>query len=168
MGKKRLRKQFEKPKKLWDKQRIEKEKKLREEYGLKNARELWRMQTELRKMRREARELLSGKGSDIEKRKQQLVGRAKKFLIRRAEVSLDDILALDIRDILERRLQTIVVRKKMASTARQARQFIVHGHIAVDGAKIASPSYLVEFGVEEKIGWFNKPIETGGKGGSSE
>ena len=65
---KRLRKLYERPMRLWDKDRIENENKLKEEYGLKNTREVWRAQTDLRKIRRDARRLLSLKGKKIEER----------------------------------------------------------------------------------------------------
>jgi len=155
---KKKRKLYEKPKKLWDAKRIEEEKKLREEFGLKNARELWRMQTILRKIRREARRLLSRKGKNIEERAEKLLKRVKKFLINKPDATLDDILALSTRDILARRLQSIVLKKNLAKTAKQARQFIVHGHIAINGSKVTSPSYLTSFSEEQHVNWFKKPI----------
>ncbi|HLC48176.1 MAG TPA: 30S ribosomal protein S4 [Candidatus Norongarragalinales archaeon] len=159
MGAKRLRKSYEKPKKLWEKTRIETESKLRQEYGLKNAREVWKMQTILRKIRREARRLLSGKGTDLEQRTRQLVARIQRFLVKKEQLSLDDVLSLTIRDILERRLQTVVYKRHLAKTMRQARQFISHGHIAVKGTKISSPSYLVKFDEEIAVEWYGHAIK---------
>lgn len=51
--------------------------------------------------------------------------------------------------LLERRLDNVVYRLKLASTRAQARQVIVHGHILVDGKKVYSPSFLVS--VDNKI-----------------
>jgi small subunit ribosomal protein S4 len=152
---------YEKPKRLWDTARIEEEKALREEFGLKNAAELWKMQTMLRRIRREARRLLSQKGASLEKRGEQLLSRVKRFLLRKADVTLDDILTLTSRDILARRLQSIVFKKHMSRSMTQARQFITHGHVAVAGKKVSSPSYLVSFTEEDTVGWFGKPIEIG-------
>jgi len=45
--------------------------------------------------------------------------------------------------LLERRLDNVIYRLKMATTRTQARQIITHGHILVNGKKIYSPSYLV-------------------------
>lgn len=45
--------------------------------------------------------------------------------------------------LLERRLDNVVYRLKLATTRAQARQIIVHGHILVNGKKVYSPSYLV-------------------------
>ena len=49
-------------------------------------------------------------------------------------------------NLLERRLDNVVFRLKLASTRAQARQVIVHGHIKVNGRKVTSPSYLIEEG----------------------
>ncbi len=158
---KRLRKKYERPLRLWDAERIEREGKLREEYGLRNARELWKPQTVLRKIRREARRLLSKKGAKIETRTENLIKRVKSFILRKPEVTLDDILALELRDILERRLQTLVFRKHLAKTPTQARQFITHGHISVSGSKISVPSYMVKFSEEHEVDWYGEPIKFG-------
>ncbi len=45
--------------------------------------------------------------------------------------------------LLERRLDNVMYRLKMASTRAQARQIVVHGHVLVNGKKVYSPSYLV-------------------------
>ena len=142
---------------MWDKTRIEEEGKLVDSYGLRNMRELWRAQTLLRRIRREARALLSGRGENIEQRSAQLLSRVKSFLIR-GEATLDGILTLTTSDVIERRLQTIVVRKGMATTLTQARQFITHGHIAVDGHKVTSPGHLVSFIGEAGVDWYGKPL----------
>ncbi|HIP42813.1 MAG TPA: 30S ribosomal protein S4 [Aquifex aeolicus] len=47
---------------------------------------------------------------------------------------------------LERRLDNVVYRLGFASTRRQARQLVAHGHVLVNGKKINIPSYLVEAG----------------------
>lgn len=155
---KRLRKTYEKPMRLWNKERIEREGKLREEYGLKNSREVWKAQTILRKIRREARRLLSNKGAKVEERVQTLIKRVSAFLIRKPDITLDDILSLEVRDVLERRLQTIIIKKSYAKTPKQSRQFITHGHISIDGNRVDVPSYLVRFSEEPKINWHGEPI----------
>jgi len=48
--------------------------------------------------------------------------------------------------LLERRLDNVVYRLKMATSRKQARQLVVHGHILVNGKKVSSPSYLVSVG----------------------
>jgi small subunit ribosomal protein S4 len=46
--------------------------------------------------------------------------------------------------LLERRLDNVVYRLKLATTRTQARQIISHGHVLVNGKKVHTPSYLVE------------------------
>ncbi|GEP22550.1 MAG: 30S ribosomal protein S4 [Lentilactobacillus diolivorans] len=48
--------------------------------------------------------------------------------------------------LLERRLDNIVYRLGLATTRRQARQLVNHGHITVDGKRVDIPSYEVEVG----------------------
>ncbi len=45
--------------------------------------------------------------------------------------------------MLERRLDNVLYRLKLATTRRQGRQIIVHGHVLVNGRKVYSPSFLV-------------------------
>jgi small subunit ribosomal protein S4 len=48
--------------------------------------------------------------------------------------------------ILESRLDSIVYRIGFASSRPEARQMVMHGHIAVNGRKVDIPSYLVKAG----------------------
>jgi small subunit ribosomal protein S4 len=48
--------------------------------------------------------------------------------------------------LLESRLDNVVYRMGIASTRRQARQFVAHGHICVNGKRVDVPSYRVEPG----------------------
>lgn len=156
---KRLRKLYEKPKKLWDAQRISEERKLLADYGLKNMHELWRIKTILRKIRREARSLLAHRGTGAETRQKQMLDRVAKLFVNKTSITLDDVLSLSTRDILERRLETLVVRKGLAKTMAQSRQFVSHGHIAIDGQKNTSPSRLVTFSEEKQMGWYGEAIK---------
>ena len=45
--------------------------------------------------------------------------------------------------LLERRLDNVIYRLKLATTRTQARQIVVHGHVLINGKKVYSPSYLV-------------------------
>ncbi|VVB71094.1 30S ribosomal protein S4 [uncultured archaeon] len=155
---KKLRKKFENPKKLWDETRLKEEKQLVEEYGLKNMRELWKAQTILRKLRRDARRLLSGKGAKLEERAERLITRCKKYFINKDDLKIEDILGLKVTDLLERRLQTIIWRKHLGVTPKMSRQIIIHGHIAIDESKVSIPSYIVSFSEESKLNWFGKPV----------
>ena len=48
--------------------------------------------------------------------------------------------------LLERRLDNMVYRLGLATTRRQARQLVNHGHITVDGKRVDIPSYEVQVG----------------------
>ena len=52
---------------------------------------------------------------------------------------------------LERRLDNVVYRMGFASSRRQARQLVRHGHIHVDGRKVNIPSYQVAAGEEVAV-----------------
>jgi small subunit ribosomal protein S4 len=58
---------------------------------------------------------------------------------------------LSSKNILERRLQTQVLRKNLARTIEQARQLITHKHIMVNKKVITSPSYFVSAEEENQI-----------------
>ena len=48
--------------------------------------------------------------------------------------------------LLEERLDNMVYRLGLATTRRQARQLVNHGHITVDGKRVDIPSYEVKIG----------------------
>ena len=153
----RLRPKYETPRKLWSKERIEEQHKLLEEYGLSSMRELWVMEKELKKIRREARKLLSlGERGKVEGAK--LIAKCVRMGFAKEGANLDTLLALTIHDILERRLDTRVVKRGLARSMRQSRQLIAHGFISVDGRRVSSPSYLVSVAEEPTITYY-KPID---------
>jgi small subunit ribosomal protein S4 len=145
------------PKKLWDKARIVEESKLKREYGLKNMRELWTAAAELKKVRQQARKLLSLTKEERQEKERILMQKLHRLGILPESAELDDVLSITVRDFLERRLQTVVFRKGLARTIKQSRQLITHGFIAVDGRRIDIPSYMVRVDEEDKISYY-KPI----------
>lgn len=163
---KRNRKKFEKPKERWNLERIKADNTLKNEYGLKNMRELWKVQSEVSRIRRNARELLSG-GEGSELIKEKIIGRLTKLGIATQNTSLDDLLDLKENDLLNRRLQTVVYRKGLARTIRQARQITVHGFVAVNGRKVNRPGYLVSVAEESNIAYY-KHIDVAPKAKSVE
>ncbi|ACS89406.1 MULTISPECIES: 30S ribosomal protein S4 [Thermococcus] len=140
---KRQRKRYETPSHPWIKERLDRERVLVQKYALKNKKELWKHETQLKNFRRRARRLLAARGKQAEIERAQLLQRLARLGILPEGAHLDDVLSLTIDDILERRLQTLVFKKGLARTIKQARQLIVHGHIEVNGQIIRSPSYLV-------------------------
>jgi len=133
---KRQHKRFNRPKKLFDSARIKEENELIKKYGLKNKREIWKADFAIEKIRNLAKKLITApeeeKTEFIEKQK------AKGF---EAE-TIADVLGLSNEDYLKRRLESVVVAKKLATTPKQARQFITHRHIKINGKIINSPSHL--------------------------
>jgi len=125
----RQRKKYDRPLKPWNKERIEREKKILKEYGLRRKSELWKTESMLRGFRRTARRLEAKKD---EQREKELIGKLTKIGVLSNGAKIDDVLALEVRNLLDRRLQTIIFKKGMANTIKQARQFIVHGHITVN------------------------------------
>jgi len=154
-------KQYETPNHPYQGERIASEHFLVDRYGLSNKEELWRAQSELRSYRREARELL-GQAQDDEtviRRSEEFLNRLKRVGILNETDELGDILSLEIEDILERRLQTVVYRTGLANTPQQARQFIVHGHVMVDGQRHLVPSYVVDTDEEDLVAFDeNSPL----------
>ena len=149
------RKKWERPGHPWIKSRLEEEMRLIGEYGLRNKRELWRAQTFLRNIRRRAKMLLALPEEVRRAEERSLVNKLYKLgLLGSASATLDDILNLTVRDILERRLQTIVFRKGFATTIHHARQLIAHGHIAINGHRVTSPGHLVSRDEEDNIGFY--------------
>ncbi len=139
------------PKHPWRKERLMHEMRLVGEYGLRNKRELWIAQTIIRKFRHQARSLLAVPKEIREKAEKALLHRLYVLGLLPENATLDDVLSLSVEDLLERRLQTIVYRKGLAKTIYQARQLIVHGHIAIGGRRVTAPGYLVTRDEEDLI-----------------
>ncbi|MCX8184321.1 MAG: 30S ribosomal protein S4 [Sulfolobales archaeon] len=141
---KKSRKTWERPGHPWIKERLAEEMELVGQYGLRNKRELWKAQTILRTIRTRARALLSLPEADRVARERTLVKKLYDVgLIESDKATIDDILGLTVRNVLERRLQTIVYKKGLAKTIYEARQLIAHGHIAIAGRRVKSPGKLV-------------------------
>ena len=147
-------KRYETPNHPFQGERIAQEGDLLGRYGLRNKEELWRAQSELRNYRREARRLIGEAQGDLtaaEAAGSEFLARLRRYGILSEGDDISRVLGLDVTDILERRLQTVVYRTGLASTPKQARQFIVHGHVTVDGARVTRPSKTVEIAEEDSI-----------------
>ncbi len=145
---------YETPNHPFQGERIAAEGDLLSRYGLKNKEELWRAQSELRGYRREARRLIGEAQGDTDAAAEagsEFLARLKRIGVLDEGDSLDDVLSLDETDILERRLQTVAYRKGIGNTPKQSRQFITHGHVTVDGARVGSPSTKVDVADEDSI-----------------
>jgi small subunit ribosomal protein S4 len=145
---KKSRKKYKKPLVAWDKERIERERELLKTYGLTEKKEILKTEGLLRKFRRMARELAAKRDKEREK---ALIEKLMKLNLLPENAGLDDVLGLTLENMFERRLETVLFRKGLANTPRQARQFIVHGKVIINERKISYPSYLVKKNEEEKI-----------------
>jgi small subunit ribosomal protein S4 len=150
---KKQRKKYETPMHPWNKERIEVEKILTKKYGLINKKEIMKMTSILASMKNRAKKYIAATGKQAEKEKQHLLNKIQRMGIIEKLTSLDDILGLTVEAIMERRLQTILVRKAIARTMKQSRQFITHQHICVGENIVDSPSYIVSKEEEAKIGF---------------
>ena len=148
---KKPKKKFEGPRHPWQRKRLEEEKALRREYAYKNKKEINKMRSTLRRFRAQARKLIAIETKQAKKERNQLMKALYDFGLLEKEAELDDVLALTIRDVMERRLQTLVLRKKITNSIKQARQLITHKHIMVQDKVITSPSYLVRREEEHHI-----------------
>jgi len=120
-------------------------------FGLKTKRELWKTQTELSRVRLQARSLLALRQDERERKEPILMQSLSKIGLVNEDSTLDDVLNLQVTDLLSRRLQTIVQRKLYFKTPYQARQAIVHGHIMIGDSVVTIPSYIVKTEEEAKI-----------------
>tara|TARA_Y100000034_G_scaffold108795_1_gene139449 strand:+ start:2281 stop:2859 length:579 start_codon:yes stop_codon:yes gene_type:complete len=142
---KRKKKKFSRPKQLFDRERIDNENKIIKKYGLKNKKEIWKAEAQISKIRRQAKNLIPK--SDEEKA--VFFDKLTKMGFKVSDVS--DVLALKEEDFLDRRLQTVIVKKNLANTSRQARQLIVHKNVLVNKKIVNIPSFVVTRDLEDKI-----------------
>ncbi len=149
-------KKYVAPKKPFDSDRFEQELQLIGTYGLRNKRELWKHRTILSHYRRNARQMQALTPSERELQERELITKLTRIGILTAEPTLDRVLDLTLADLLERRLQTIVFRKGLASSMHHSRQLVTHGHIALDGARVNTPQRIITAAEEERLQYTNK------------
>jgi small subunit ribosomal protein S4 len=160
-------KSYQTPKRPFEKTRIETETRLAIEYGLRNKREVWKAQAILRKYRTAARGLLA-LGSDpshkaqYESKKEELISHLQRAGLLGANAGIEEVLSLRVQTALERRLQTLVYRKGLARSPKQARQLIIHGHVAINGRRTSIPSYRVTLAEESQIAYYGTSPFTSG------
>jgi small subunit ribosomal protein S4 len=153
---------YDTPSHPWQGERIKEENELLKKYGLKNKKELWKAQSLLRNYRGQGRDLLARLrygDTQAEIERKGLLSKLANLGFLPDDASLDDVLALEVERILDRRLQTIVYLKGLSYTPKQARQLIVHGHTLVNERKVTVPGYLVKRNEEASVAYnTNSPI----------
>ncbi|CAI8228760.1 MAG: 30S ribosomal protein S4 [Methanobacteriota archaeon] len=147
---------FDTPKHPWKRARIDEEHDISARHGLKNMKEIWKARSQLRRMRQQAMKLIGKVDASHPhwmKEKDDLLQSLIRKGILSEESTIDDILTLNVEDILNRRLQARVYAKGLASSMKQARQLVTHGHITVAEQKITIPSYAISREEEELIAY---------------
>ena len=120
-------------------------------FGLKTKRELWKTQTELSRIRFQARSILALRQEIRDRKEPILIQSLSKIGLVDKNSTLDDVLNLQVNDLLSRRLQTIAQRKLYFKTPYQVRQAITHGHVMIGDSVVTIPSYIVKTEEETKI-----------------
>ena len=137
------RKNSARPRNPWQRNLLKEELELVGNFGLRNKKELHVASTELSRIRKQARQLLAATTEIRTAREPILLTSLSRKGIVTDVATLDDVLALNVSSFLERRLQTVVLRKGLARTPHQARQLITHGHISIANNRVTIPSYTV-------------------------
>jgi len=136
----------------WQAARIEEESIVVREYGMRTKRELWKVESKLKGFKNQAKRLIALRSEQAKLEGKQLLGRLNNLGLLPVDAVLDDVLALTLKNLLDRRLQTLLLKKGFAKTPLQSRQFIVHEHVFVGKKQVCSPCYLVPVSEEGQIG----------------
>ena len=140
---------YDTPTHPWKKTRIEEEHALKEQFGLKKIggmKEIWKAKSKLRRWRQNAMKLIGRVDTStghFSREKTDLVESLYRRGLLGDGASLDDILQIDVELVLSRRLQSQVYYRGLASSMRQARQLVIHGHIGLGEQKMTVPSYII-------------------------
>ncbi len=153
---KKTRKQYSTPSHPWVGPRILEENKLVQEYGLRNKKEVWKMASVISQFKDRAKKLIAKTDAQTEKERQQLLDRMARLGLIKRGASFDDILGLTVKSSLDRRLQTLLVKKHLARTMDQARQMVIHRHVTMNGVVVTSPGRLVTVEEEPTLAFTNR------------
>jgi small subunit ribosomal protein S9e len=124
-------------------------------YGLRNKREVLRVNYLLAKIRKAARELLTLDLTDPRRifEGDALLRRMTRLgLLKSTERKLDYVLGMTTEQFMDRRLQTIVAKRNLANSIHHARVLIRQRHIAVGKNLVNVPSFMVRVASEQHIG----------------
>jgi small subunit ribosomal protein S4 len=152
---KKIRKKYSKPNHPWRIERITEENGIIKEYGISRKTELWKVKAKLESFKNQAKRLSARTDSQADIERKNLVKKLESLSLI-SESTLEAILSITLKDLLNRRLQTIVFKKGYAKTMSQARQLITHRHILIAGRINSSPSYIVRSAEEGSIEINNK------------
>uniref|UniRef100_A0A6A7G577 Small ribosomal subunit protein uS4 n=1 Tax=Hirondellea gigas TaxID=1518452 RepID=A0A6A7G577_9CRUS len=142
------------PRRPFEKERLDRELKIVGQYGLRNKREIWRIEMTLAKIRNAGRQLLTLEEKDPRRLFDgaALIRRLKRAgLLEDDQNRLDFVLGLTLEKFLDRRLQTKVFSAGLAKSMHQARVLIKQRHIRVGRRIVDIPSFLVRVESEKHI-----------------
>lgn len=142
---KRKHKNYSRPKRPFDKARIDEEKEIVKNFGLKNKKEIWKAEAKIKGFRERAKKKVSASEED----KKLFFSKLNKIGLK--VNSIAEVLSLTKEDLLNRRLQTVVFKKNLSKSVKEARQLITHKKVLVDGEAVNIPSYIVPVEYENKI-----------------
>ena len=149
---KQLRKKYNTPRHPWIRATIESERIVTKDYGLVKKKEIHIANSFIKKYRDIAKRLIATRTlAQAQKEKEQILGKLQDLGLLSSGAELEQILGLELKDVLSRRLQSIVYRKGLARSMKQSRQFITHRHVMVCEQEISSPSYLVSLTEESTV-----------------
>jgi len=149
-----FRKTAKRPHTPYERERLDRELKLLGEYGLRNKREVYRVQYTLAKIRSVARNLLILPEKDPKRLFEggALLRRLTRLgLLTENEQRLDYCLNLSVEKFLDRRLETRVFAAGLARSIHHARCLILQRHIRVGKQMVNSPSFMVRVESEKVI-----------------
>ena len=149
---KQLRKKYNTPRHPWIRANIESERVVLKDYGLVKKKEIHIANSFIKKYRDIAKRLIAiSTIPQAQKEKEQILNKLQDLGLLPSGAELEQILGLELKDVLSRRLQSVVYRKGLARSMNQARQFITHRHIIIGDQEISSPSYLVSVAEEGAV-----------------
>jgi small subunit ribosomal protein S4 len=147
---KKIRKKYSKPSHPWRIERITEQNEIIKEYGIPKKTELWKAIAKLGSFKNQAKNLSARTDTQAKIERENLVKKLESLNLIK-DATLEAILGISLKDVLNRRLQTIVYKKGYAKTMKQARQMIIHRHVLVGGKINNSPSSIVRLSEETSI-----------------
>ena len=147
---KKIRKKYSKPSHPWRIERITEQNQIIKEFGIPKKTELWKVIAKLESFKNQAKGLSARSDSQANIERENLVKKLKSLNLIENE-TLEAILGINIKNNLDRRLQTVTFKKGYAKTMKQARQMIIHRHVLISGKINNSPSAIIRLSEESSI-----------------